>query len=498
MSSPKIALLKGAMWTVGMRWAMKVIGFANTVIMARILMPEDYGIVAMAMLIVGLTEALLEFGSGSVLLAKQSIDRNDIDSTWTLRVIQGVIVGVLIAAAAYPASLYFEEPRVFHVLLVFAACIAAAHAGNVGMVLAQREFNFSLAFKWSVTGKLIGVGSTIFAGWLLGDYRALVIGVVTSYMSGLVLSYVMHPYRPKWNTSRIGEIWQTSKWLMFGNVAGFVLRKGDELAAARIGTTAEYGQYNVGADLGQLPTGEVGPAMLRAFLPVLSSIQADLERTKAAVLKTLRAVNTITLPIGLIFAAVAPQATALLLGEKWSGAANFVALFALVSTFQIMFSPLSTLLFLRGQARLQTFIVWSEFALFVVLAVLLVPRFSLIGLGLARLGASAGNGLMLLTAGRLRADFPMWPALRCLTRPLIGALLAGVVAQAVAAHLAPWGALVSVAGASLLAGLLYLVWSYTTWFWAGRPEGAESTVLDGAKKLIEKARAKPARTDAAG
>jgi lipopolysaccharide exporter len=473
MSGPKAALMKGALWTVAARWSIKVIGFANTVIMARILMPEDYGIVAMAMLVVGLTEALLDFGAASVLLAKPSIDRDDIDSTWTLRLIQGCIVGALIACAAYPASLYFQEPRVLPVLCIFGACIAAASAGNIGFVLAQRELDFFLGFKLGILAKVIGVGTTLLGGWWLGDYRALVMGVAAGYLGGLVLSYLMHPYRARWNTSRIGDIWQTSKWLMFTNLAGFILRKGDELAAARVGTTAEYGQYNVGADLGQLPTGEVGPAMLRAFLPVLSSIQNDLARTRAAVLKTISAVNTITLPIGFIFAAIAPQATALLLGEKWSGAAAFVALFAIISTTQILLNPVNTLLFLRGQARLQSAIVWTEFALFVAAALVLAPMFGILGLAWARLLATVGNASMLLIAGRLRADFPIFP-----------------VAAATAFHIghamSEVTSLLVVLTASLTAGLVYVVWSFGTWHLAGRPEGAESTLFDAVRQRLSK------------
>lgn len=483
MSKPKAALIKGALWTVAMRWTIKFIGFANTVIMARILMPEDYGIVAMAMLVVGLTESLIDFGAGSVLLAKPTIDRDDIDSTWTLRLIQGIVVGALIGCAAYPASLYFQEPRVLPVLCIFGACVAVASAGNAGFILALREFNFYLGFKLNIIGKLIGVTITVLGGWWLGDYRALVIGVAAGYMSGLVLSYVMHPYRARWNTSRIDVIWQTSKWLMFTNLATFILRKGDELAAARVGTTAEFGQYNVGADLGQLPTGEVGPAMLRALLPVLSSIQDDQARMQAAVLKTLSAVNTVTMPIGLIFAATAPQVTALILGAKWSGAAAFVAIFAIISTAQMMLNPIHTMLFLRGLAPLQTTIVWAEFLVFVMAALMLVPPFGLLGMAFARLIATLSNALMVLIAARLRADFPIRPVLSALLRPLIGASLAAIAALQVSHNLEGLAPAIVIAAAASLAGILYIGWAFVTWHLVGRPEGAESTLLDiGHKK----------------
>ena len=85
--SLKVTLIKGAMWTVGARWAVKGIGFLNTMIMARLLLPEDYGIVGMAMLVVGLTQAFMDFGATTALLRKDAVTPDEIDSAWTLKLL---------------------------------------------------------------------------------------------------------------------------------------------------------------------------------------------------------------------------------------------------------------------------------------------------------------------------------------------------------------------------------------------------------------------------
>ena len=101
---PKRAFIAGAFWTVGMRWAVKGIGFINTVIMARLLAPADYGLVAMAMLVVGLIGAVLDMGTEVALLRKDQVSKDEIDSAWTLQAIQGVLIGSLVAAVSIPAS----------------------------------------------------------------------------------------------------------------------------------------------------------------------------------------------------------------------------------------------------------------------------------------------------------------------------------------------------------------------------------------------------------
>ena len=474
--NPKLSLIWGALWTVGTRWSIKALGFVSTLIMARLLVPEDYGVVAMSMLIVGFTQSMLDFGAATALLRKGQVSKSEIDSAWTLRLLQGVCTGVMLIGASSFAATLFKEPRVEHVLWILAACVAISGAGNMGAVLAQKEFNFALDFQLNIAGKVLGVVATVAAGLLLMDYRALVIGVATGYVGGFVLSYLMHPYRPRWDTTHIHEIWAITKWLMLAGVAGFLLRKSDELIAARIGTTGEYGLYNVGADLGQLPTGELGPAMLRAFLPVLSTIQEDIPRTNQAVLKTLSAVNTITMPVGLGFAAVALPATELLLGTRWIEAVPFVALFALAGVVQFAMSPLTTLLVLRGHTRLQNHIVWAEFAVFAICSLTLIPHLHLIGLIWARIIASSANALITALCARSYCQVSIIAIGSALLRPMVGAISMYGLVDLLMRWLTgnTWSLVLGIT----VGVLTYSAWILLSWFVAGKPEGLESTVLE--------------------
>ncbi len=297
MSQPKgfkSKLILGAAWTLSTRWSMKCLGLINTIIVARYLLPSDYGVVAMAMLVVGLIESLLDFGAATALLRKAEVTIDYINSAWTLRVLEACLVGLLLLAVSPLAAIYFNEPRVTGVLWILAGCVVVGGATNIGLILAQKQFDFPLDFRLQLICKAIGVLCTVIAAHYLKDYRALVIGVAAGYVSGFILSYVLHPYRPSWNTRKIPEIWALTKWMLMTGIANFVLRKSDELIAARVGSTTEFGVYNVGSDLGQLPTSEVGPAMLKAFLPVLASMKAGEKQLNASVINTLSAVKAPT------------------------------------------------------------------------------------------------------------------------------------------------------------------------------------------------------------
>jgi O-antigen/teichoic acid export membrane protein len=475
-SNPKRALMAGAAWAVAMRWSVRALGFCNTLIMARLVLPADYGVVAMAMLVVGLVQALLDTGTTTALLRKGVLTRDEIDSAWTLRLLEFLAVGVLISIASYPAAIYFGELRVIPVLLVMASCIAVQGFSSIGYFLALKELNFAVEFRLAVLGKLIGVAFTVLGGLAFRDYRALVLGIAAGYLSSAVLSYTVHPYRARWNVSRIAEIWHLTKWLTFAGIASFSLRKGDELIAARIGGAQQFGLYNVGADLGQMPTGEVGPALLKAFLPVLSTIQDDVARTNRAVLKTIAAVNTLTMPIGTLVFVLAIPLTSLILGAGWQDAAPLVAVFAVISTIQILVSPLNTLLVLRGYTRLQSTIIWLEFAAFLLAAAILVPHFGIIGLAYARLVSTAANAALTTFHAHTFCAITYFGVVIALCRPTIGIALIALVFLAFGhSFAAPFLNAVMVAALGLL---IYTIWVAGSWQLAGRPEGLESTIAD--------------------
>lgn len=480
MSSPKPisarrAMMTGAAWTIGMRFGVKGLGFLSTVILARLIMPSEYAVVAMAMLVVGLLDSFIDLGADIAVLRKDEIDRPFIDSAWTLRLLQGFLIAGLLVAVAPIAVAYFEDDRVGPVLWVLAGCVAVGSTGNIGLVIARKELQFALDFKIQISCKVLQVLVTAGAAYFLRDYRALVLGVATGYLSGWLLSYVMHPYRPRWNTRCFGEIWMVTRWLMLSNMMIYLVRKTDELAAGRIGTSHEFGLYNVGADLGKLPTSEIGPALLRVLLPVLSSIQKDADRVRAGVSKVMTILSSVMLPAGFGVAAIATPFVLVILGPNWLDAAPIVGLFGIVGALQSLSQPMSTFLTLRGFTKIQSSVVWYEFLTFCISALFWVPHLGLLGLILARMtGAIVSFSLYSFECKR-RCALPLQHTFGTAWRPLVCALVMyACVNHALTLSDSPpiqlfFGLSVGVA--------TYAMTMLFSWLLIGRPEGLESEVI---------------------
>lgn len=476
----KATLIKGAIWSVGTRWAIRGLGFLNTIIMARLLMPQDYGLVAMATMALGLVQASMDFNAAAAVLRKGDLDRAYTDSAWTLNVLQGLGIGAVLAMLAPLASLYYGEPQVKYILWVLAVFVPLNASANIGVVLAQKTFQFSLEFRLAVVSRILGVIATLAGGFWLGDYRALVMGIVTGYIASFVLSYLMHPYRPRLDFSRLKDIWKLTKWLMFSGFGYFLMRRSDELVAARVGGAGTYGVYHVGADLGSLAVGELGPAMMRALLPILATIKEDADRATRAVLRAFAAANAITLPVAVGLAAISDPLTLLLLGREWTGVAFYMAGFAVIGALQFMMTPVNNLLLLRGMTRHQNRLVWIEFAVFLLALALLVPSWGLPGLVGARLAGAIAGVLMACFYAHRYSHIPFGEIVGGIWRSALGAaLMYLLVIGAVAQFNNPFIQVL----VGVLTGLcMYTGWSLATWLLTGRPEGLESTVLDMVKK----------------
>jgi O-antigen/teichoic acid export membrane protein len=471
----KSTFIRGAAWGMAMRWGIKLLGLISTIILARIISPEDYGIVAMAMLFVGIAEVLVDFGAHTNILRKQTVDRDFIDSAWSLCIIQGGGVAALLALSAPLAGIYFNEPRVVWVIWVIAACLLFDGFSNIGITLARKNFEFGLEFRFRISGKLIGVVATIIAALFLKDYRALVIGIALGHVSNVFLSYFMHPYRPSWNTTQIRSMWGFSKWLLVSGIGIFAARKADQLIAGRMGSAHELGIFSMGSEIGQMPTAELGPPIMRAFLPTLSTIKHDRARVQAAVLKTLGAINTLTVAAACGFVAVAEPLTLVLLGEKWIGVAPFLAIFAVVGALRVSVSPFSSLLLLIGHSKLHARIIWAELLAFLLFAALLAPNLGIIGLAYARLASALIYFLTNLYTIGTSADIGFSRIGTALWRPLLSASLMFVTVSALPEHM--FNLYLDLALRIALGVLVYVSALLVSWKSCGRPDGIESLVL---------------------
>jgi len=346
------SIAAGGAWMVGLRWAIRGLGLLSTFVLARLLSPGDFGLVAMAMLVVGLVEVLGETGQTLALIRLPAPSRAHYDSAWTLGVIVAAALTLLLWAVAPLAPWYFHAPRATRLIDVLALRVLIGGFENIGVVAFRKELRFGLDFRLQILQRLATVALTIACALWFRDARALVAGIVGGQAFGVALSYRLHPYRPRLCMTRIGELLGFSGWMLAVHVAQYVQDKADEMVVGGVASPSAMGLYNVSADTATAPTVEVVLPVTRALFPVFARISADAKAVRAAYLDVFAVACMVSVATGAGMALVAGDFVAVALGAQWAAAVPLVRILAIGGGLYGIMQASIPVLSATGHARL--------------------------------------------------------------------------------------------------------------------------------------------------
>ena len=476
------SVIHGTAWMVGMRWAIRGLGLINTFVLARLLLPADFGLVAMAMLVVGLIEMFGQTGQLLALIRHPNPTRAHYDSVWTLTILIAIGLTVVLWLISPLASLYFHEARAGDLVRVLALRTLIGGFANVGTIAFRKDLEFHKEFRFQILQRVGTLVATVgFALWLR-DYWALAGGILVGQLLTVLLSYVAHPYRPRFAISKIAELFSFSGWMLLVHTGQYLQDKADEIVLGGLTTPAALGTYNVAADSATAPTIEVVMPMTRALFPIFARISHDTEALRDAFLNVFSGAAIICAASATGMALVAPDFVEIALGPKWTGAIPLIEVLAFSGgLYGVMHSGI-TLLSASGHARLGAMLTNSR---------MIVTFAALIAAGLWGGVMAVAVARLLVTAAFLPGIFltlsrvlPITPGdmVARVWRPLIAAAaMAGalLVLHPAGLNSAVLRLLLDMAmGATVFTATMYVLWRLS-----GRPPGPEAGVADRLARL---------------
>jgi lipopolysaccharide exporter len=473
-------MAKGAAFMVAFKMTERSIGIVSTVIVARLLVPADFGLVALAMAIIGVLELLSAFGFDVALIQNQAASRKHYDTAWTFQVLIFSVIALLLVLLAYPAAEFYEEPRLAPVIFWLALGTLVIGFENVGIVAFRKELWFGQEFKFLAAKKLIAFFVTMIFALVFRSYWALVAGIITSRLAGVVLSYALHPYRPRLSLAAKKDLLHFSKWLLLGNVIGSLNKSMSSFVIGKISGPHALGIFNVSLEISTLPSSELAAPIHRATLPGFAKMSADRELMKKAFLDVLSLTALIGMPAGLGIAAVAEPLVWVMLGEKWLDTIPLISLLAVFGTVSLLEANPHYIFLAVGRPKITGILTSAQFLLKVPLLIIGIQAFGIIGAGMALLVAQT---LVLLPAYGivLRVlDTRLAALLRALWRPFFAALIMFAVLRAADLEGAN-NFMEQLVRLIMLSGMGFAVYVATVlilWKLAGAPYGAEQLVLE--------------------
>lgn len=483
------SIASSARWTIGLRLAERSIGLISTLILARILLPEDYGLVAMGTAIVGALEAIQAFGFEWAIIQRGTRDRRFLDTAWTLNVIFGVLTAALLCAAAPLAAAFFSEPRISNVLFVLALTSAISRSRNIGIVLFEQTMQFRPIFAISITRKLIAFGTMLVLAFTFENYWALLGGLVADAVTDVAMTYWMHKYRPRLSLAASRELFGFSTWLMLNNLLFFVSHRGSEFVIGNRAGAAALGTYNVAYELANLPTTELVQPIMRAAFPGYAQLNKDLTKLAPLFLKVFGMVALFIIPIAIGLACISRPFVDVLLGANWVGVAGLIPPLALFGGVRALQGTTGSIYIALGKPHLQTMLT-ATYIVFGVGTFSLTLAWKTIELASWSLFTAAlivGAVSMVLVCKELRLS-PR-TILASTFRPLAASVLmaaATVYTGELLHELNTFSSIITLILLIAVGAISFLATLTLLWVLAGCPSGPESEVLALARQRLDK------------
>jgi O-antigen/teichoic acid export membrane protein len=358
-AAPGTHMLRGSAWMISMRWAIRLTGLISTIILARLLTPKDFGVVAIAMIVVGMLETLSATGQVAAIIRHRDPTRDHYDTAWTISVIIGFGIGAAIFLIAPLTKIYFHDDRSILVMQCLALRAIMSGFDNIGMLDFKRDLQFGRVFGYSIYAKLVSFVVTIALAVTLRNYWALVGGILCGQLARTVLSYVVHPYRPRISFAKMSEIWSFSIWTFIRSIGTYLLTQVDVIAVGGATGASSMGRYTVAKDVASSPTDEIVYPMTSVLFPVMARYQHDPVQLSQLYLRVVSWVLIIGSSTGIGIWLVAPDMVRLVLGQKWVSITPLIGWLAVNASIEALNGGAYTTLDVLGLpylgARLQWF-----------------------------------------------------------------------------------------------------------------------------------------------
>jgi PST family polysaccharide transporter len=468
----------GIAWVLTAKLFVRSLGLVSTVILARLLVPDDFGLIAIATSIFVISETLTEFGFGKALIKFDEVTDEHLNTAVTLNIVRGILVGICIIATAEYFSQVLGDPRLTGLLVALGILSVLGGSRNVKFVLFEKVLNYKREFQLKFSAKIISVTVTIVAAFTLGDYRALVIGMFVNRGLEILISYWMIPHVPRYSLSKWRELFGFSSWLMLTNLTFVLSSRFYYFIIWKFFGTETAGNFHVGSEVSNYLTSDLVGSLSRVLFPAFSEVSGKKDDLRYLFLQGLTVTMGVGLPIGFGLSVIADDLVLLLLGAKWEVAIPVVQFLSVGMSLTMISSVVYPLLMAVNKTQLLFFREMSYFVLRVISVSFGVWLAGFSGLLYAALIAAIAVLFLNVKIAATEVDRSVFYIMSYFWRPMVASVAMWILLHSISGLLPqPAGAFDHLLRLLVLipsgaASFVGMVWG--AWLLQSRPDGFES------------------------
>jgi len=316
--------LRSSALTVAGFGGSQILRLASNLILARLLFPEAFGVMAIVNVVI---QGLMQFSdvgvSPAIMQSKRGDDQVFLNTAWTIQVLRGVALFLTACALAWPLAWFYEEPQLLHLLPVAGVALLIAGLNPTALDTAKRHLRWgrltSIEFGVQITGIVAGIA----LAWWLQSVWALVLANVISTSVALALHWLTLPgahNRFGWDRPALRELVNFGQWIFLSTICGFLFNQADKLILGKYLSFDVFGVYNIGFFLASFPMLLGNMFTWRMLIPIYRELPPGESTANFAKLRRMRfAVTTglIALSAGLPVLASGSSGSCMMIATRW-------------------------------------------------------------------------------------------------------------------------------------------------------------------------------------
>ena len=349
-------VIASGLWVLALRIVNRGLGLIRTLVLARLLAPEDFGLLGIAMLSISTLETFSQTGVEAALIQKKENVYSYLDTAWTVSVIRGFTLFSILFLLAPTIAIFFNSPRATFVIRVIAISTLLTGCRNIGVIFFQKELEFNKQFSYEISATLVDLTVAITLAFLLKNVWALVWGGMAANLTRLFMSYRIHSYRPKVRIHKeeFLELISFGKWILGSGILVFLITKGDDIFVGKILGITALGFYQMAYLISNLPATEITHAISKVTFPAYSKLQDDISQLKDGYFKVLEITVFLSIPVAGAIFLLAPDFTEVFLGQKWLPMVSALQVLCFFGVIRSIGATMGPILYGTGRPKVQT------------------------------------------------------------------------------------------------------------------------------------------------
>lgn len=346
----------GVGWNAGSALLTYALGLGRSMVIARLLAPDDFGLFGMAATVLGAMTVLTNMGLDVSLIVNRFPNDSELsahlDTIWTAEIFRRLAVALLLTLCASPASWFYGDARLSVIVLIFGLTQFVQGFQNIGPVLLRKRLRFERVIWYEQTTNFVSTIIVILFAFWMRDVWALVLGQLLSSAAGVLLSYRFHPYRPRFAFDRraFRQAFTFGKYMLVILSMSYITTTADNVVVGKLLGPTILGVYVLAYNLASLPIGIIGGVLNSVLYPAYAELGAQhQERLERAFVRVFTISSAILLVLTVPMFLLADELVLLLYGTKWAAAGSLLRILALIGFWRGLLQVVVPLLVsLRG------------------------------------------------------------------------------------------------------------------------------------------------------